>query len=217
VALFPDLIVVVSVTGVLYAFARQLGKPSGWFGRVVMASILNQGNRALIEAAVMELSAKTGERIVDVGFGGGHALQLIAPVVRPGRAAGVEISDAMIDAAKRRFGETIEVHRANALAMPFEDGWFDGILSVNTIYFWNDPGAVLRELRRVLKPDGRLVLGIRKKEVLRWSPVTWFGFRLYSSREIERMMRNAGFEAAIRRTGPGELVVVARPRAASPE
>lgn len=53
----------------------------------------------------------------------------------------------MIDAVSIRRGERIEVYRADAAAMPFTDGWFDGIRSVNTICFWNDPIAVLREPR----------------------------------------------------------------------
>jgi arsenite methyltransferase len=212
-ALLPDLIVGTVLLGMFYALAKQLGNPRGWFGRAVMPSFLTQGNRTILDAAVRALGAKPGERIVDVGFGGGYALQLIAPMVKPLRVTGVEISEAMIDAAKHRWGDAIEVHRADALDMPFRDGWFDGVVSVNTIYFWNDPPAVLREFRRVLKPGGRLVLGIQKKEVMRWSPVTWFGFRLYSLAEIERMLDVAGFQAAIQQTRWGELIVLARPQA----
>ena len=146
-----------------------------------------------------------------MGFGGGYALQSIAPRVMPAKVTGVEISDAMIAAATIRWGQTIEIHRADAAAMPFANGWFDGIMSVNTIYFWKDPAAVLREFRRVLQPGGRLVLGIGMKEMMRWSPVTWFGFRLFSSKEIERMLDAAGFAATIQRARLGELIVVARP------
>jgi len=177
-----------------------------------MTGFLNYGNRSMISAVVRLLDAKAGETIVDVGFGGGYALELIAPKVIPARVMGVEISNAMIEAAKARWGETIEVQLADAAAMPFADGFFDGIISVNTIYFWNNPVAVLQEFRRVLRPNGRLVLGIGMKEMMRWSPLTWFGFRLFSSKEIERMLDAAGFEAIIQRAGLGELIVVARPR-----
>jgi arsenite methyltransferase len=210
------LILVAFMSAFFYALARQLARPSGWFGRAVMTPFLNYGNRSMIDAAVTALGPKTGERIVDVGFGGGYALQSIAPRVMPARATGVEVSDAMIDAARIRWREAIEVYRADAAAMPFPNGSFDGIISVNTIYFWSDPAAVLREFRRILQPGGRLVLGIGMKEVMRWSPVTWFGFRLYSANEIESMLDAAGFEASIQRAGLGELIVLARPKACSP-
>ena len=156
-SILPGVIFIVFMFACLHTFARQLARPSGWFGRAVMTPFLNSANRSMIDAAVRALGPKASERIVDVGFGGGYALQSIASRVMPARVTGIEISDAMIDAAKIRWGETIEVHRADAAAMPFADGWFDGIVSVNTIYFWNDPAAVLREFRRVLQPGGRLV------------------------------------------------------------
>src|ERR1035438_319074 len=151
----PSLILIALTAASLYVFARQLGNPSGWFGRRLMPSFLNRSNRAMIDAAIGALAAKAGERIVDVGFRGGYALELLAPLVSPARVVGVELSDAMLDAARQRWGETIELHRADARAMPFGDASFDGIVSVNTIYFWADPAAVLREFRRVLKQIGR--------------------------------------------------------------
>ena len=95
--------------------------------------------------------------------------------------------------------------------MPFQDASVDGLLSVNTIYFWPDPAAALREIRRVLRPGGRLVLGVRRKAFLLLSPVTWFGFRLYSVRQLEQLLRAAGFAVEVREKARGELIVTGRP------
>jgi len=131
-------------------------------------------------------------------------------MVRPARVAGVEISEAMLDAAIQRWGEAVELHRADAAAMPFADGSCDGIVTVNTIYFWKDPEAVLREFRRILKPGGRLVLGMARKEIAQWIPAAWFGFRLYSSAAVEHILGEAGFAAATtRKAGFGEVIIVA--------
>jgi hypothetical protein len=56
-----------------YAAARQLRHPSGWAGRRWMARFFNDGNRTMLDAAVEAMDARAGERIVDVGFGGGYA------------------------------------------------------------------------------------------------------------------------------------------------
>jgi SAM-dependent methyltransferase len=53
-----------------------------------------------------------------------------------------------------------------------------------TLYFWPDPASALREIRRVLKPDGRRVLGIRSQAFLLLSPVSGFGFHPYSLRQV---------------------------------
>ncbi len=195
----------------LFGLSRQLGRPSGWFGRRVMGKLLNRGNQRFLDDAVEALAPASGERIVDVGFGGGHSLDLIRQRVAPARPAGVEISTVMVGQAQARWGDGVDLHLADVAAMPFQDASVDGLLSVNTVYFWPDPAAALREIRRVLRPGGRLVLGVRSKAFLLVSPVTWFGFRLYSVRQLEQLLREAGFATEVQEKARGELIVTGRP------
>jgi arsenite methyltransferase len=188
--------------------ARQLRRPSGWFGQKVMASLLNEGNRALLDSVVDVAAPAPGARVVDVGFGGGHTLDRLAPLVSPRRVAGVEISEAMIAAVRQRAGDAYDLHRADAAALPFPEGSVDLVLSVNTIYFWPEPARVLAEMHRVLKPGGRLVLGYRSAAVLRMHPVTWFGFRLYGDKKTRTLLEEAGFTAQIRTPRPSERIAV---------
>jgi arsenite methyltransferase len=199
------------LAALFFGLSRQLGRPSGWVGRRVMGRLLNKGNQRFLDAAVEALAPHSGERIVDVGFGGGHALDLIRERVAPARPAGVDISTVMIEQGQARWGDAVDLHLADVAAMPFPPASVDGLLSVNTIYFWPDPAAALREIRRVLRPGGRLVLGVRRKAFLLVSPVAWFGFRLYSVRQLEQLLRAAGFAAEVREKARGELIVTGRP------
>lgn len=201
---------VLVVLGLCYVMGRQLAHPRGWVGRRLMGRFLDDGNRSMLDAAVEALGAAAGERIIDVGFGGGYALEQIRRRVAPERPAGVEISAAMIDAGRERWGETVDLHRSDVTAMPFADASQDGVLSVNTLYFWPDAGAALREIRRVLRRDGRLVLGIRSPWMMRLSPITWFGFRLRPVREVEELLRSAGFAVEVLEKVKGEFLVVGR-------
>ncbi len=193
-----------------YAMAKQFGRPRGWFGRRFMGKVLNHGNKSMLDAAVEGLQPKEGEQIIDVGFGGGYALDRVRERVAPARPVGVEISLPMIEAGRERWGDAVELHRADVTAMPFAEAVADAVLSVNTIYFWPEPHAALREIRRVLKPGGRLVLGVRRKSIMCLSPLTWFGFRLYSVRQVEELLRGAGFSVQVREKVKGELIVVGR-------
>jgi arsenite methyltransferase len=194
-----------------FGLSRQLRRPSGWVGRRLMGKALNQGNRRMLDSAVEALAPVEGESIVDVGFGGGYALDVIRARVAPARPAGIEISSAMIEAARGRWGDAVELHLADVASMPFDDRTRDGVLSVNSIYFWPDPGAALREIRRVLKPGGRVVFGIRRRDIMWFSPVTWFGFRMYSVDRVKALLRAAGFSVEVREHDWGELIVLGRP------
>jgi len=205
----PSVLLVVGLLAALLAFmAAQLRKPSGWFGRRVMASLLNEGNRSLLDAALDAAAPTAGDRVLDVGFGGGYTLERLAALVGPERVAGVELSKAMISAMRDRCGDALDLRLADAAALPFPDASFDIVLSVNTIYFWRDPARVLAETRRVLRPGGRLVLGYRSRLFLRWNPVSWFGFRLRGDREVARRLGEAGLAAEIRRGRTGERLAL---------
>jgi arsenite methyltransferase len=205
------LAILLVLAALLFGLSRQLGRPTGWFGRRVMGKMLNRGNQRLLDDAVDVLAPHSGERVVDVGFGGGHALDLIRGRVLPARPAGVDVSVVMVEQGRERWGDGVDLHLADVAAMPFQDASVDGLLSVNTIYFWPDPAAALREIRRVLRPGGRLVLGVRRKAILLLSPVTWFGFRLYSVRQLEQLLHAAGFSTEVREKARGELIVTGRP------
>jgi arsenite methyltransferase len=193
-----------------YVLARQLRRPTGWLGRRVMGQCLNRGNKRMLDAAVDALQPKPDELIVDIGFGGGYALDLIRERVAPARPVGVEISSAMIEACQARWGDAVILFRADVAAMPFEAQSQNAVLSVNTIYFWQDPKAALEEIVRILKPGGRLVLGIRRPGPLALSPIAWFGFRFYSVHKVEELMRAAGFTVSVAEKVRGEVMVIGR-------
>jgi SAM-dependent methyltransferase len=87
----------------------------------------------------------------------------------------------------------MEVQLGDVSRLRYPDGIFDRGLTVNTIYFWTDILQGLGELRRVLKPEGRLAVAIRSKEKMSKYPIARHGFRLFSPSELAGVMRQAGF------------------------
>jgi ubiquinone/menaquinone biosynthesis C-methylase UbiE len=105
---------------------------------------------------------KPGERILDVACGTGVVARLAAARVGPsGTVAGADISAAMIAAARRASdGIRVDWREADATALPFADTSFDLVLCQQGLQFFPDRVAALREMRRVLAPDGRLGLAV---------------------------------------------------------
>jgi SAM-dependent methyltransferase len=191
-------------------FARQLARPSGAFGRWVMAPLLNRGNRAMNALTLRQLAPIPADRVLEIGFGGGALLGDIL-ASRCAFTAGLDLSPEMVARARRRFRAEIAAGRADVRAgsvdaIPFPAGAFSAVCSVNTLYFWPDVENALAECRRVLAPGGRLVLCFTGRADLERWPGHRHGFRLYEVADVERHLRGAGFAGVAVAEGlnPGE-------------
>jgi SAM-dependent methyltransferase len=111
---------------------------------------------------------KPGEQVLDVACGTGVGARLAAPAVGgTGRVVGLDVDAGVIEYARRldaTGAHPIEWHCASALDMPFESATFDLCLCLQGLQFFPDRVAGLKEMRRVLKPSGRLVASI-------WGPL----------------------------------------------
>lgn len=155
--------------GVWEAISRQLSDPSGVGGKIV-ARGMNRGNAEMNARAIEHLAVASGSRVLDVGFGGGGSLPSLLQAA--GHVTGIDRAEDMVAAASRRHAKEISAGRLRLDAgdvydLPYAEGEFDRVLTVNTVYFWLELDRALRELRRVLAPDGGLVVGIRDPSVMK--------------------------------------------------
>jgi SAM-dependent methyltransferase len=99
-------------------------------------------------------------RVLDVACGAGYGTAMLAAAARS--AVGVDLDAATVEYARGRYGSA-EFVVGDAAALPFEDGAFDLVVSFETIEHVPEPERVLAELRRVLAPDGWLVVSTPNK------------------------------------------------------
>ena len=111
------------------------------------------------DAAVHQLALKLGETILEVGIGTGLNLPLYPPSCR---LTGIDLSQEMLDKAVERAQKlampNIVLKVMDATSLDFADNEFDKAVATYTISAVPDPVAVLREMRRVVKPGGTLVI-----------------------------------------------------------
>jgi arsenite methyltransferase len=201
--------------------ARQLGRPSGWFGRYVMGRFLNRKTAAHNEVVRQELAVAPEDRVLEVGFGGAALLERLSAEVSHGHVVGVEISDEMLALGRKRLRGPIAagrvvLRRGSVEALPCGDGEFDKACTVNTTYFWPDLAAGLSELRRVLRPGGRLVVGFVSPDDIVRDGLHRHGFARHSTEELTIALRVASFSVGQLRSGSdsrGTFYVLAAERA----
>ena len=119
-------------------------------------------------------------------------------MVTHGCIVGVDLSPEMVEVCTKRFApllraERIELRCASADHLPYDSGHFTKACTVNTLYFWPDPAGPLNELRRVLRPGGRLVLCFSPRVTLQRAAYTKYGFRLYEPTDVQRLLETLGF------------------------
>jgi ubiquinone/menaquinone biosynthesis C-methylase UbiE len=109
------------------------------------------------------LDVRTGEAVLDIGVGPGFLAAEIAEIAgAAGRVCGIDVSDAMLAVARNRVtrpgSATVELRRGAAEQIPYEDASFDRVVSTQVLEYVHDIQAALAQIRRVLRPGGRVLL-----------------------------------------------------------
>lgn len=150
-------------------FALPEGRLGRWAGRFMAAT-----NRQRDVAAL--LGHRPGDRVLEVGYGPGKLVAILAQKMTTGAVYGVDPSSEMRRLAavrNRRRARTghVDLRLGTADATGFPDEYFDRVISVNNVLIWPDLEDGLRELHRITKPGGHVVIawhgGVRLPRLVR--------------------------------------------------
>lgn len=179
--------------------ARQSACPSGLLGRLI-GHVMARETVTANETALELLELAPADHVLEVGFGHGATIARVAAAVSGGLVAGVDPSAEMCRMAARRNRRAVargkvDLRQAPVEALPYPDGAFDKVLAVHTLYFWPDLVSPFREIARVLKVGGRLVLAHRTDSgAERDFPPPVYRFR--DDGEVAGALREAGLVCA---------------------
>lgn len=164
-----------------YAVA-QARKPDKWFGRI-FAEMMNRGHDRMTDWGLRHTTIESRFKILDVGCGGGRTIEKLAAAAANGMVNGVDYAEGSIAVSRRHNAQLIKagrvvIEKASVSHLPFPDDTFDLVTAIETQYYWPDLAGDMREILRVLKPTGTLVVIAEtynggKYDRLKW-PVMWF-------------------------------------------
>jgi len=172
---------------------------------------------------LMDLAA--GQRVLDLGCGSGWATRLLAQAVAADGASstevvssqvvssqvvGLDVSDEMIRLAREtsRGFSNIQYVCGSAMQIPWQDDFFDRVLSVESFYYYPDQDRALKELHRVMAPGGRMFILINlytdNAYSLQWVDKLKVPVHVRSAGEYVEMLTRHGFQNAESRQIPDD-------------
>jgi SAM-dependent methyltransferase len=146
----------------------QFDHPSGITGRLA-GLLMALTNRDMHRGALDLMEIEPADVVLEIGFGSGLLIAGLTAQIATGFVAGIDVSNSMVRQASRRNrvalrNGRVELLQASVSAIPYPDGMFDKVYSLNTAHLWPEPESNLREVKRVLQPGGWLILGMRRRD-----------------------------------------------------
>lgn len=161
-------------------------------------------NRAVLDL----LDPKPRTAILDVGCGTGILLKQLLELERNLSLFGVDIAPEMVRVAQAKLGMAVEIREGSADALVYEDELFDSVTCATSFHHYPQPATALREMYRVLKPGGKLVMldpftdGWVRHTICRLLDKLFaeVGTKLFTREQMRRMFSEVGFEHVTQRT-----------------
>ena len=162
-----------------------------------MLKFMNLCHAPLTNWGLKHIDVQDGWTMLDVGCGGGATLQRLLKRSKGAMVYGIDISEESVAKAKKVnadvLGKQVFVAQGSAEKLPYEDGKFDLVTAVETVYFWPNLPGCLKEVLRVLKSGGTFAIMV---EVVdgdsMWTNVVE-GMTAYSPEELKTLLDDAGF------------------------
>ena len=183
---------------------KNARKPVGELGHQILDR-MNKSHESMAQWGVSHFEIKEDDKILDIGCGGGKNIQRFAEQISDkGRVVGIDYSEVSVEKSIELNRKSIEKGNVNVLQasvsdMPFYDETFDIVTGFETIYFWPDFISDLREVNRVLKPNGLVFFCneavYREGEMEKYDDlVELLDMKIYSEDVLRQSLEKTGFK-----------------------
>ncbi len=158
--------------------------------------------RELYPLIVERAQAAGFDSLLDIACGTGAMLLAISQAAPSAHLVGVDLSSGMLEVAAKRLEGRAKLLKSDATRLPLDDASFDVITCNHAFHHFPDPANALREWRRVLRPNGTIIIGENRRPLLKrlyWNlrfktDVQCGDVKFYSQSELVGLLESAGFE-----------------------
>ena len=174
---------------------------------------MNYTHAPLTNWGLKLVDVQDGWTMLDVGCGGGFTIRRLLKRSKDAKVYGIDISEESVAKAKKVNAEVLDkqvfVTQGSAEKLPYEDGKFNLITAVETVYFWPNLPNCLQEVRRVLKSGGKFAIMVEVVDSdSKWTSVVE-GMTAYSPEDLKKLLDEAGFtQTEIHRKKPTYATII---------
>ena len=176
---------------------RQLRKPSGDIGLRV-AENMNSTNKKIYDFVLSRMEIKDQSTVLEIGCGNGKFIPKFFEKNGSIKVWAIDFSKEMAEETGKNNQNLIDKNQLlvkceDSSQMSLESDFFDQVVTINTIYFWEPFEAHIREIKRVLRKGGQLVTGYRSAGSMVDLPFTKEVFRHFEPEQLKSLISQSGF------------------------
>ncbi len=185
-----------------HKLVENASKPKGFWGKLMIKS-MNKNHSSLTDWGLEHIDINRSSVVLDVGCGGGKTVSKLCSMVGNGKVCGIDYSELCVSKSKKLNSKNIlcgkaQIKQASVSSLPFSDNTFDFVTAVETYYFWQDKPNDLKEILRVLKPGGKILMVFEMlatdDDPFKWEKVEqMIGIKAVSEDEIANALSSSGY------------------------
>ena len=180
-------------------FFQNTRKPEGVLGKMMLRG-MNTGHRKLAAWGLSHVIFKRGSHILDVGCGGGANIAEMLKKIPESIVDGLDYSAESVAYSQKTnrsyLGKRCTNHQGDVSHLPYPDGSLDYVTAFETIYFWPDLRDAFKEIKRVLRPGGELLICCEADDS---SDTTWTerieGMTIHRGEDLKELLLKTGYKA----------------------
>ena len=177
--------------------ARQFKKPTGWFGNI-SSKIMIKGNRNKYDTLIKDMDLKTNDKLLEIGYGPGIGIHMIAQLCESCTIHGVDFSKLMYKKASNYNKSNIEKGKVHLqygdyLNISIAQNTYDKIFCLNVIYFWDELYGPFEKTLSLLKTNGVFYIFMVNADTLVEKKAPDSVFNKYSIDQVVASLKSAGF------------------------
>lgn len=186
-----------------HKLVENAGKPQGFWGKLMLKS-MNKGHSKLTDWSLSHIEFQKNYKVLDVGCGGGNTVYKMCQKIGNGKVYGIDYSELCVRKSKKLNEKNLlcskaKIKQASVSNLPFEDDSLDVVTAVETYYFWPDKVNDIKEIYRVLKIGGKIMLAFEmvedKEQPNKWEKVeNMLSIKAVNEENLMNILEYAGFK-----------------------